>query len=193
MFKSRQRIENDFRKDIPNSTDEQIIEILKKRDHYQSEAAELAISEAIARGIIYSREDLFAEEYKVEELKTSVFPTIHDAGNKHKIRKSIARSLVLCGVIPVVFGFVRLNSGDYFEGGTILFFGVLWIVSAAQLIKDYQKLLVHLLLMQTVLGLLYVVVKLLSKRQYVFMDFFIPAALFLLVVYGLFFLKRSST
>ena len=54
LRRSSTKINADFRKDIPEYSDERIIEILKQRDHYQAEAAQLAIEEAIKRGIIFS-------------------------------------------------------------------------------------------------------------------------------------------
>ena len=44
MWKKRySKSEVDFREDIPNYSDEQLKEVLKLRDHYQPEAAQLAI------------------------------------------------------------------------------------------------------------------------------------------------------
>lgn len=180
----------DFRTDIPEYSDERIVEILKQRDHYQPEAAQLAINEAIKRGIIFSEQDLFAEEYKVEELKYSMIPKIVKPENKNKIRKSIARSLVICGVMPMVFGLVKLNAGAPIEGGLILLLGLFWIFCAAQLIKTYQKVFILALLALSIVSLAYILVKVLLAKSFVFMDVFIPTSLFLLIIYGLFFLKR---
>lgn len=192
MRKRSSKIENDFRKDIPNSSNEQLIDILKKRDHYQQEAAELAIKEAIERGIICSEQDLFAQKYKVEELKTSLFPRIEKGENKQMIRRSIARSLLICGVMPVVYGLVQMNSSSVFEGAAILFFGLFWMASSAQLIRSFQNILVIFLIIESIGGFLYIAGKLLLKGNPVFMDFFIPFMLCMLVLYGLLFLKRCS-
>ena len=192
MLKRSAKLNNDFRKDIPNATNEQLVGILKKRDYYQKEAAQLAIEEAIKRGIIHSEQDLFAEEYKVEEIKTSIFPGIEKTENKQKIRKSIARSLFICGVLPVVFGLVQMNASNVFEGAAILFFGLLWMVSAAQLIKQFQHVLFILLFAESTFGLIYILGKLLMLKSEVFMDYFIPSVLFLLIIYGLLFMKRCA-
>jgi hypothetical protein len=180
----------DFETNIPEYSDEKIIEILKQRDYYQAEAAKLAINEAIKRGIIFSEQDLFADDYKVEELKFSMIPKIVKPENKDKIRKSIARSLVICGVMPLVFGFLKLNSGNTVEGGLILLLGLTWIFSAAQLVKSYQSLFVFVLLADSIISFAYVLFNILLSKSFVFMDVFIPVSLFLLIVYGLFFLKR---
>lgn len=193
MFQRKtQKIETDFRRDIPEYSDEKIIEILKQREHYQPEAAQLAISEAIKRGIIFSEQDLFAEEYKVEELHFSLFPNIKKEENRINIRKSIGRSLVIFGVMPMVFGMLQVNKGNILEGGAILLMGVLWMYSSAQVIKYFHKLFLSFLLIESVLGMAYIVSKLLLLKRFIFFDFFIPSVLFLLIIYGLLFLLRIS-
>lgn len=190
MFKRNSKINADYKKDIPEYSDERITEILRQRDHYLPEAAKLAIEEAIKRGIIFSEQDLFADEYKVEELQTSIFPKIKKPENQQKIRKSIARSLVLCGVMPVVLGMVQTNKGNPIEGGLILLFGLLWIYFSSQLIKAYHKLFVFSLISASALSLAYIYTKLILAGISAFFDFSLPAALFLLIIYGLLFLKR---
>jgi hypothetical protein len=181
----------DFKKDIANYPDEKIIEILKLRDYYQPEAAQQAIHEAIKRGIIFSEQDLFAEEYKVAKMDASLFPKIEDEKTKNSIRKSIARSLVICGVIPVVFGLVENNRGNAVEGSIILLFGLLWIYGSAQLIRSYHKLFVVSLFIGVLISMVYIGTKLISSNSFIFIDFFIPLSLFFLIVYGLFFMKQT--
>lgn len=193
MFrKLKTNINTDYRTEIPEYSDEKILEILKQRDHYQPDAANLAINEAIKRGIINSEQDLFAAEFKVQPLQVSLFPTISKQENKVKIRKSIARSLVICGVMPMVFGFIELNQGNSVVGGLILFMGMFWIFCSAQLIKAYQKVFVAVLFILSIIALGYVVVKLLLTRNIIFMDFFIPIILVSLIIYGLIFLSKIS-
>lgn len=184
------KAENDFTKDIPEYSDERIVEILKQRDHYQPEAAKLAVDEAIKRGIIFSEQDLFSEDYKSKELGFSVFPPIKKEESRNKIRQSIARSLMICGVLSVAFGILQIYNGSSVEGGLIFVFGLVWVYCAAQLIKNYQKIFVYGILVEAIITMVYVVAKLVLMQRFVVFDYFVPGALFLLVVYGLFFLKR---
>lgn len=193
MFQKQQsHTKSDFRKDIPKYSDERIVEILKQRKHYRPEAAKLAIEEALKRGIIFSEQDLFSEKYKVDELNTSLFPKIKDTKTQNRIRKSIARSLVICGVLPMVFGLVQINAKNSLEGSLMLLFAVLWIYFSAQLIRGYNKLFFFSLLGGTFLSLAYVFTKLVLLPGFVFMDFFIPAVLIALLTYGLLFVKCIS-
>ncbi|MCY1723368.1 hypothetical protein OU798_23660 [Prolixibacteraceae bacterium Z1-6] len=193
MFrKLKSNTDSDFRTEIPQYSDEKIVDILKKRDYYQPEATKLAIEVAIKRGIIFSEQDLFSDEYNVEELDRSLFPKIHDPKIQKRIRKSIARSLVICGIMPIVFGLLQSNKGNKVEGSLILLFGVLWIFVSAQLIKNYHKTFVIMLLAGAFLSLVYIVTKLILLHRFIFMDFFIASILFLLIAYGLLFIKNIS-
>ncbi|WP_319503454.1 hypothetical protein [uncultured Draconibacterium sp.] len=184
--------EVDFREDIPNYSDEQLIEVLKMRDHYQPEAAKLALQEALKRGIINSEQDLFSEEFRCEEIRFSLFPKIKRDRNRIKIRRSIARSLVICSALPVVYGLVEMKTGNRWEGAAILLFGLLWLFCSAQLIKVFHVFFIRCLLAGTVLGALYIFYRLISSQTYIFMDFFLVLVLAGLIFYGLIFLARNK-
>lgn len=193
MWKKRySKREVDFREDIPNYSDEQLKEVLKLRDHYQPEAAKLAIEEALKRGIINSEQDLFSEEFRCEEIQFSLFPKIKRNRNRIKIRRSIARSLVICSVLPVVYGLVEMKTGNRWEGAAILLFGLLWLFCSAQLIKLYHVLFIRSLMAGTILGVSYICYRLISSQTYIFMDFFLVLVLAGLIFYGLIFLARNK-
>ncbi len=156
------------------------------------EVAQLAVEEAIKRGIINSEQDLLAEEYKVEEITFSWFPKVEDEINRTKIRKSIARSFVLGGVIPLVFGLVKMNNGTAIEGSLMLAFGLLWIFCSSQLIKFYQEIFVRILIAGSLLALTYILKQLIPSGNSVFMDYFIAVVLFVLINYGLLFLHKIN-
>ncbi len=182
--------ELDFKKNIPDCSDEQLIEILKLRKHYQPEAAKLAVQEAIRRKIIYSEQDLMAEEFRCEELHFSFFPRIKRQENRVKIRRSIARSLVLCGVLPLVFGFMEIKAEKLPEGLLILLFGVFWMISSAQLVKAYHQLFVKSLMIGAVTALVFISYHILSMSSFSLMDIFLLLAITGFIFYGLLFLQK---
>ena len=189
---NRMKREVDFREDIPNYSDEQLKEVLRLRDHYQPEAAQLAIQEALKRGIINSEQDLFSEEFRCEEMQFSLFPKIKRDRNRIKIRRSIARSLVICSVLPVVFGLIEMKTGNRWEGAGILLFGLLWLFCSSQLIKVFHVLFIRSLMTGTILGVLYIFYRLISSKTYIFMDFFLVLVLAGLIFYGLIFILKNA-
>jgi len=180
----------DFNTLISEYSDEKLISALKQRTYYNPEAEKFLVEEAIKRGIIFSEQDLLAEEYRVEDLHFSFFPSIKDNKIRARIRKSIARSSVIAGIIPVAFGLLQLNKGVTVEGSLILFFGLFWIFSSSQLVKAFHKLYVWLLLSASFLSMVYIVVRFILTKDTVFMDVFIPVIVFGFIIYGMVFLKK---
>src|SRR6056297_307546 len=189
--KSKTETNNSDLQEIFNKhTDEQILEILKKREHYQPEAVDVAVKEAISSKLIHSEQDLFSPEFSPEPLKRKLIPEIHREKNKNRIRKSLGRSLLIAGVLPLIFGFVRYNSGQLFEGIGILVFGLTWMFLSAQIIRKGSKSVIHLLLGIAFASLIYVGYLFADSKSVIFMDAFIIAVLYLLVFYGLFFVRK---
>lgn len=181
---------SDFRTIIPGYSDEEIINILKKRKLYQKEAAEIAIKEALKRGLIYSEQDLFDEGFQVEPVKFSLFPTIEDKNTQIKIIKSISRSLIISGAIPTIWGFLKLNDGKTIEGGILLVSGILWIYFSAMLIRKASLDIVNSLFVLLFLSVVYFLKLFLKSGTFIFIDIFVTIVVFCLITYGLLFLRR---
>lgn len=180
----------DFTKQIPEYSDDEILTILKKRKYYQPEAARLAIDEAIRRGLINSENDLLALEFHVKPLKKSLFPKIEDRTQKKKISKSISRGLLITGIIPLIFGMLKINEGNQVEGSLVTFGGALWMIFASQTIRKVNHAILNMLFALLIVASIYITQLLFRLKSIVFMDIFIVAVVFSLTVYGLMFLKR---
>ena len=186
-------INSDFENTMGSLNDEQLKEVLKKRNLYQPEAAQAAIKEAIKRGLIYSEEDLVNTEYRAKPMKKKLFPEIENIKIRVKIRKSLARGLLLSGILPLIYGVVRMNAGSANEGALVLLFGVVWMGISAWLIRQYSKTAISILFGLAGLSAIYTIILLVSQPRFVFMDKFIVATLYLLIAYGLAYLFRLKT
>lgn len=182
--------EGNFEAIIQELEDEQLIDILRKRKLYQDEAASAAIREAIKRDIISSEEDLFAPEFRHESLMPRLFPLIESPKNRNRIRRSISRGLLLTGLLPTIWGMVRLNAGFRAEGLLLISYGVVWMSISAFLIRKYSVNAVWFLFAFLALSVIYVVHRLIQIPQLVIMDVFVIVVLYSLAVYGLLFLLR---
>lgn len=184
------RNKSDFHEAIPEYSDKELIGILKKRDQYQKEAADLAIQEAIKRGLIHSEQDLFSEEYKSKPVTPSLFPEIEKEEIKNKIRKSIARGLLLAGMIPLVWGVIEMSRRSLIEGVLLVIPGLVWSYGAVKIMREYNDKMISVLFSMLILSLAYIVKVLLQLKGLKTMDFAIPIVLLLLISYGLIYLKR---
>lgn len=179
-----------YRNVFQEMDDKKLKDVLKKRKLYQDEAANIAIEEAIRRAIINSEEELFAPEYQYEPNSMGLFPKIETSKNRNKIRKSIARSLLLAGILPTIWGVLQLRAGYINTGFIILLFGIIWMSLSGVLVKKFVKYAVYALLGLLFCSIFYFVSYLMQIPQLVFMDLLISGVSFILVLYGLLFLLQ---
>ena len=180
----------EFKQIISAYSDEELRIVLKKRKLYQKDAADFAIQEAIRRGIIYSEQDLFAMEYRHMPDKFSMFPTIENEKARGKFRKSISRSLLVLGAIPLVFGGIKIFETQSIEGILIFVLGVVWIFASYQLMRKLDKRLVVLLFVLLVLAVAYVVKLLVSTSSLYTIDILVAVIGIGFVFYGVGFLSK---
>ena len=180
----------DYEDIFNNYSNDEIIEVLRKRDYYQQEAAEAAYRIAIDRELIHSEADLMAPHFRVKPLKRKFIPEIKREKNKNRIRKSVGRSLLIAGLLPLIFGYLRLNSGNAVEGSLLVGAGITWMLLSTLIIRKGSKTALHLLFVLTAISAFYLAYLFATSKSLVFMDVFIAASLYFLVVYGLLFLRR---
>lgn len=180
----------DFAKIYAEYPDTEIIAILKKRKHYQKEAAQQAISEAIKRGLIHSEQDLFAEEYKVEPLKFSLIPTIENDTAANKIQKSLSRSLMILGLLPMIWGIIKLVYGVVLEGSLLFILGFVWSYICYRQIKSIRLLYLNLLALLLGSAVIYIWLGFADRKGLPFMDIAVVAIVVGFVVYALLFLRK---
>lgn len=171
-------------------SDNELLDVLKKRIHYTEEAARIAIEEAKRRGLINSEHDLLSEKFRAEELTFSWFPVPDRELQRQKIRKSIGRSLVICGLLPIVFGFLEINSGNVWFGRIVLVFGIVWGILSTHFSKAYQRLLFYGLMSANAVAFVFVCSRILKMKTLVIMDFFVAFILFLMIAYGLLYVRK---
>lgn len=180
----------DFTSLIPEYSDDEIINILKKRKHYQKEAAELAIEVAIERGLINSEQDLFSDKFKDESNKSSLFPIINREENRNKIRKSIARGFILVGSVPTVWGILNVSEGPVTEGVLLILLGATWIFASAKLMRSISSVMIKILFLILFASIIYNVKLFIEMKSAGVMDYVIPIVLTALVGYGLLFMQK---
>jgi hypothetical protein len=191
MEKSNDENQNpEFKKIIAGYSDDELRKVLKKRKLYQIEAAEFAIQEAIRRGIIYSEQDLFAKEYKDEPDKFSIFPFIENEKISTKFKKSISRSLLILGVLPVILGVVKFLGGHSFEGILIFIFGAAWSFISFQLMRlpNPNVKLIYFMFIMAVIAAAYIIRNFVVSNSLTRIDILITAIGLGFVLYAIGFL-----
>ena len=175
---------------IPEYSDQEIIEILKKRDHYNPAVAQLAIDEAIKRGLINSESDLVAPEYRTEKLRFHLFPPIQKPESKDKVIRSLSRGILLAGIIPTIYGMMKFAENKLMESFLLVTMGGIWIASSALLMKSRKSYFVYIIMAMAMVSIVYVVLTFLRLKGIPFMDYFVALIVYCLIYYGLFYVKK---
>lgn len=170
-------------------SDEEIISILGKHKLYEPEAQKIAIAEAIRRGIIYSEQDLFSENFKTQPLRFTLFPHPEKKETILKIVRSITRALLVAGVIPIIFGVLKFQVFKYAEGSALIFAGLVWITSAWVLFSRQEKKFLFPMFIIALFSTVYVARILLLLKGLRVMDYLVPVILFAVVLYCLLYLR----
>ena len=128
-------------------SDEEIITILRFREHYQQHVVKEAIKEALLRGIISSIEDLEKDEFKPQQLPAkSLFPISYSESQNLDLFKSISRILYLFSAMPVAYGIYISTQHQFLIGSFSFLIGliaifVVWKVAKTKKIFFAQVLL----------------------------------------------------
>jgi hypothetical protein len=170
-------------------SDEEIISILRKHKLYEPKAQEIAIAEAIRRGIIHSEQDLFSENFRTEPSRFTLFPHPEKKETMLKIVRSMSRALLLAGVIPIVFGVLKFQVFKYAEGSALVFAGLIWITSAWLIFSRQEKKFLTPMLVIAILSAVYVARILFLLKGLKVMDYAVPSILFVVILYSLFYLR----
>ena len=182
----------DFAETMAEMSNEQLVEVLKKRNLYQEAAAKQAIHEAIKRGIIHSEEDLIGPEFREKKLRRQLFPAIENEKIRNKIRRSISRGLFLAGSLPAILGVIRLTRGNQPEGILLLVFAAIWLGASVWLFRKFSRIAFNVLAGLGLLSLVYALKQFFTPPGYSVMDKFIVVMLYLLIAYGLAYIYRLN-
>lgn len=182
--------DREFEKIIAGYTDDELRKVLKKRNLYQKEAAAFAIQEAIRRGIIYSEQDLFASEFKPEQEKFSIFPTIENEKARSRFKRSITRTLIAIGVIQMVWGGIEIFESRSIEGILIFVFGAAWSITSFRLMQSLNIKLINFMYFLFILLVAYLVKIMISLHFINAMDIVVAVVALGFVLYGIGFLVK---
>jgi hypothetical protein len=177
------------RKDIESGilglSKEELLTALKNRKGYEPEATEVIIREAIRRGLIDSEDDLLSPEFNPVPARFTFFPCPGSEMARNRIIKSLMRSLMIPGIIPVYFGIMKFGIPKYIEGAALVSLGAIWITMALFIMLRYERKLIYPMTLLLILSMIYAGRILLAHQYPTWTDIFIPVVLYLFAIYSL--------
>ena len=181
---------NDLKERMLSYADDEITDILKRRNHYMPSAVKLAVAEAISRGIINNEDDLLAEDYRIKPHRFHLFPPIPKPDAKHKLIISLSRIILLVGLIPTVYGMFKFAGGEKSEAFLLMFSGGLWIASSVFFMRTQRRFFLFVIFIMIIVSLVFVVYNFLNHHGLKFMDYFVTAVVYILLTYCLIYIWK---
>lgn len=179
-----------FRQIIAGYNDEELRKVLIKRNLYQKEAADFAISEAIKRGLINSEQDLFSKEFQSEPEKFSIFPVVENEKVRAKFRRSITRALIISGALPMVWGGIKIFKTQSTEGIILFITGTVWSIISFQLMQKINVKLIGTLYLMVFLAVVYFVKIFVAVNYLKVLDVIFASTVIVFIAYGIGFLNK---
>ena len=166
---------------------EELMIALKKRKGYEPEAEEIIVKEAKRRGLILSESDLDLPQFNPSSGRFTLFPVPESEASRNKILKSLMRSLMIPGVIPVYFGILKFTISKYPEGVGLIFLGLIWISMALIVMLKSERRLLFPMFLLLLLSIVYGGRIMLAYSHLKWADIFIPVVLYLFAFYALYY------
>lgn len=180
----------EFRQIIAGYSDGELRKVLRKREHYQKEAAEFAISEAIKRGLINSEQDLLSPEYRQLPEKFSIFPLVENEKVRARFIRSITRAFIILGALPMFLGGKIIFKTQNFEGFLLFVAGAAWSIISFNLMKSINTKLIFALYFLLILVVAYFVKMFVLVNFLKVVDVIFTVIVIGFIAYGTGFLNR---
>jgi hypothetical protein len=185
---------NSFEYRLKEVTDEEIVSILRFRDHYQPHAIKAAIREAIKRGIIESIDDLNKEEFKPQPIPPkSLFPVSSINEQNVSIFKSLCRICYAYGIIPALFGIFQIADRHITLGIIALMVGISIIYITFKLEKEKKIFFSQLLLGFNIPAIGYTIFRLTTIGNPSAMDIVAAVVIVFVLLYTTLYIQKLTT
>ncbi|MBN2263001.1 MAG: hypothetical protein JW735_08815 [Prolixibacteraceae bacterium] len=174
-------------------SDDEIISILRYREHFKQQAVKDAVREALKRGIITDIDDLNKPEFMPNELQPrSLFPLGASKPYTYAIFKSLCRIFYGFSLIPVLFGILQFTSHNFIEGALAIVVGVLVIYVVNRLEKKLLPVYANILLFMNIPAIVVAFFFLNYRGSSSGMDIFSIIVVLLILLYTSIYLKKLT-
>jgi hypothetical protein len=181
----------DFYEKYTKHTDNEILDILKRRKDYQDLAVESAVKIAIERKLILSEQDLLSPEFEpVKSYGGKLFPYVSNEYHRKRLVGSIFRFLYMMSFLPIVFGIMKYAGGQLSLTFLGVGIGVVWFILSFLLSRSNKKFIFIPLFVILTFTLLYIGWQIFDKSSFHLLDLFVLLVATILPAYLLLFLRR---
>jgi hypothetical protein len=185
--------ENSFEYKLAEVSDEEIISILRYKEHFHKKAVKAAVKEALHRGIINSVDDLEKKKFQPQPLQPkTIFPIGTSDAYTIRIFKSLCRIAYGFGLLPIIYATFQFLHHNYINGITasLAGFAIFFIVYKLDttLSRQYSNYLLLLNIGAAIIAILH----LKSLGAPTAMDGFAISIVVIVILYITFYLRKLT-
>jgi hypothetical protein len=175
---------NSFEYKLQKVSNDEIISILRYREHFQPNAVKAAVKEALHRGIIRSVDELDNDEFRPQQLPPkSLFPLANTLQQNTMLLRSLCRIFYGFGLIPIIYGILRFSEIGYLAAIIAFVSGAFILFISFQLNKTSKQLYAYVMLALNVPTVAFSVYFLAQRGAPTIMDIFATAIIVLIILY----------
>jgi hypothetical protein len=184
---------NSFEYRLKEVSNEEIINILRFREHFQPHAVREAIKEAMRRGIISSIEDLDKDEFKSQPLPSrSLFHISATESQNISVFKSLCRIIYIFSCIPIIYGILQITHHYYISASIAILIGLAIIFLTYKLEKERKTLYSQVQLFINIPTIGYVLYYIFSQDKVKTMDIFTGIIIIVIILYSTLYLHKLN-
>jgi hypothetical protein len=185
--------DNSFEYRLKEVSDEEIISILRYREHFNPQAVKAAVKEALKRGLIESVDDLNKPDFSPLPIPPrSIFPIGANRTYTFAIFKSLCRIYYGFALIPFIYGIFSIVGGTVFIGlaAIIAAIGVMFVINRLE--KKVELFWANTLVFVNLPAIAWGTFYLSFKSNLAIMDIFSVAVVVIVLLYSSIYLRKLT-
>ncbi|HKK81003.1 MAG TPA: hypothetical protein VJ909_02070 [Prolixibacteraceae bacterium] len=184
---------NSFEYRLREVSDEEIISILRYKEHFQKKAVKAAVKEALLRGIINSVDDLEKKEFQPQPLQPkTIFPLGTSDAYTFGIFKSLCRISYGFGLLPIIYAVFQFMGHNFINGISASIAGLAIFFIVFKLEKTFSRQYSNYLLLLNIPAAMIALLHLQSLGSPTIMDGFAIMIVIVVILYVTFYLRKLT-
>lgn len=184
---------NSFEYKLSEVSDEEIISILRYKEHFQKKAVKAAVKEALHRGIINSVDDLEKPKFQPQPLQPkTIFPIGTSDAYTFGIFKSLCRISYGFGLLPIIYAVFQFMSHNFVNGIIASIAGLSIFFIVFKLEKTFSRKYSNYLLLLNIPAIILAILHLRSLGAPTVMDGFAIIIVIIVILYVTFYLRKLT-
>lgn len=171
-------------------SDDEIIEILKKKKLYQENAIHAAVQIALERGLINEEDDIYTEEFSHDsDMPFRIFPILNSEIQIKKVLTSLSRILYLTTIIPLIYCCLSYTDGETMKTLIFAAISIIWVSLVFGMERKHVTFLGYFMIVFLIFVISYTIILTLQSSGFKIIDWVILILSLSLSIYVILYMK----